>query len=70
VELSLPLGFGYQEAGITLAAVIALVLAISACAGLLRDARLSSGAKAMWLVIILFLPIFGSVVYFTVRSDW
>jgi hypothetical protein len=66
----LPLGLSVFEAGLTLAGVIALVLGVSACVSVLRNAELSSGAKAMWLVIVAFLPILGSMIYFGVRSDW
>ena len=66
----LPLGVGLWTAGITVASVIALVLGIWAIASVLRNAELSTGAKVGWIVVILFLPIFGSIVYFGVRGDW
>jgi hypothetical protein len=56
--------------GITLAGVIALVLAVAAWINVFGDARLSGGAKAMWSLAILLFPIVGSVVYFGVRNDW
>jgi len=56
--------------GITLAGVIALVLAIAAWMSVFGDARLSGSAKAMWSLAILLFPIVGSVVYFGVRNDW
>jgi hypothetical protein len=56
--------------GITVAAVIALALAIAAWVSVFGDARLSGGAKVMWVLAIAFFPIIGSVVYFGVRSDW
>lgn len=35
-----------------------------------RNPRLSGGAKAMWLLIIVLLPIAGAVIYLGVREDW
>jgi hypothetical protein len=70
VELAFPLGVGLWTAGITVASVIALVLGIWAIASVLRNDELSSGAKTGWILAILFLPIFGSIVYFGVRGDW
>ena len=70
VGLLLPLAFGFLALGLSLAGVLALVLAISAGVSLVRNAELSGAAKAMWLLIVVLFPIFGSVVYFGVRSDW
>jgi hypothetical protein len=62
--------FGFLTLGLSLAGVLALVFAISAGVSLVRNAELSRAAKAMWLLIVVLFPIFGSVVYFGVRSDW
>ena len=70
MELALPLGVEAWAAGITVAGVVALGLAVWACISVLGNAELSRGAKTMWILIIVFLPIFGSIVYFAVRSDW
>jgi Phospholipase_D-nuclease N-terminal len=64
------LGIGLWTAGITVAGVVALVLGVWAIASVLQNAELSSGAKTGWILVILFLPIFGSIIYFGVRSDW
>ncbi len=37
---------------------------------LFRNPRLSGGAKAMWLLAIVLLPIAGAVIYLAVREDW
>jgi uncharacterized membrane protein YiaA len=50
--------------------VVALVLAIATIVSALRNARLSGGEKAVWVVASLIFPIFGAIVYFTVRRDW
>jgi hypothetical protein len=67
---SLPLAVGVWATGITLVGVIALALAIAAWASLFRDGELPSSAKAIWFFIILIFPIFGSLIYYGVRSDW
>jgi hypothetical protein len=56
--------------GITVAAVVALALAVAAWISIFGDARLSPGARAMWVLAIVFFPIVGSVVYFGVLIDW
>jgi hypothetical protein len=70
MAFALPVGFGLLAAGISVAGVIALVLGVSACVSLLRNAQLSSGTKTMWLLAIVLFPIFGSTIYFAVRNDW
>ena len=35
-----------------------------------KNPSLSGSAKAMWILIIVLLPLLGSVVYLTVREDW
>jgi hypothetical protein len=70
MQAALLLGFGYWAAGLTIAGVFALVIGVAAIASLLRNAELSGGTKAMWALIIVFFPIFGSTIYFTVRNDW
>jgi hypothetical protein len=64
------LAFGLLGGGITLAGVIAVVLAVSAFLSLRRDQELSGSAKTMWIVLVLFFPIFGPVAYYAVRADW
>jgi hypothetical protein len=46
------------------------VVGVAAGVSLLGNDRLSGGAKAMWLAVIVLFPILGSGVYFGVRSDW
>jgi Phospholipase_D-nuclease N-terminal len=70
MQAGLLLGFGYWAAGLTIAGVFAFVIGVAAIASLLRNTELSGGTKAMWALIIVFFPIFGSAIYFTVRNDW
>ena len=56
--------------GLTALGVIALVLAIAGLYYISRDRELSGSTKTMWIVVVLFFPIIGPSVYFSVRSDW
>jgi hypothetical protein len=64
------LAFGAFALGLTGVGVLALILAVSALVSVFRNDELSGSAQAMWVVAIAFVPIFGSIVYFSVRSDW
>ena len=66
----LVLAFGKVAGGVTALGVVALVLAVVGLYYVLRDDGLTGGAKAMWIVLVLFFPILGPSVYFAVRSDW
>jgi len=70
MALSLLLGYGAVATGVTLAGVVALILAVAAWSSMFRNAALSGSAKAMWFLVVLFFPIFGSLIYFGVRSSW
>jgi hypothetical protein len=66
-----PLGIGgIWIGGISVLSVIALVLAIAALISVFKNPEISGGTKAMWTLAILVFPILGSLVYFSVRSDW
>jgi hypothetical protein len=56
--------------GLTALGVAALVLAVTAFVYLARDPELGRGGRVLWVVLILFFPIVGPLVYFAVRSDW
>jgi hypothetical protein len=58
-------GFLYPLVNLAVLATWAYVLV-----DLFRNPRLSGGAKALWLVIIVLLPIAGGLVYLAVRDDW
>jgi len=70
MEASPPLAVGVLAAGLTVAGVLAVVLAVAAWASVFRNPALSGGAKAMWFFAILLFPIFGALVYFGVRESW
>jgi hypothetical protein len=65
------LGIGWLLAGgFTALAVVAAVVGIAAIVSVLRNPDFSGGAKTLWVLVILILPILGGAVYFGVRSDW
>ena len=70
MNLSLVTASAKLAGGLTALGVLALVLAVAALFYLSRDAELSGGSKALWIVLVLFFPILGPAVYFAVRSDW
>jgi Phospholipase_D-nuclease N-terminal len=54
----------------TVLGVVALVLIVVTLVSVFRNPRISAGEKAVWVVVTIFFPLFGSLVYFTVRRDW
>ena len=64
-----PLASGLST-GVWVGGILALAVVVFTCLTVLRNGDLSSGAKAMWFLIVLLLPVVGSLVYFGVRSDW
>jgi hypothetical protein len=70
VSISLVTASAKLAGGLTALGVIALVLAVVGLFYVSRDRELSGGARAMWIVIVLFFPILGPAIYFAVRSDW
>lgn len=51
-------------------ALAGVALAAVACFDVFRNGELSAGMRALWVAIVLVLPIFGPAVYFGVRRDW
>ena len=64
------LAIGLLAGGLGILGVVAVILAIGALVSVFRNPDFSGGAKALWVVLILIFPIFGSLIYFGVRSDW
>ena len=54
----------------TLAGLVVLALIVATLVSVFRNPRISGGEKAVWVVLTIFFPLFGSLVYFTVRRDW
>ena len=64
------LAFGLLAGGFWVLAALSVVLALAAILSVLRNPDFSGGARAMWVAVILIFPLFGSLIYFGVRSDW
>jgi len=64
------LGIGLLAGGLWILAVLSLILAIAALISVFRNPDFSGGSKALWVLVILIFPLFGSLIYFGVRSDW
>jgi hypothetical protein len=64
------LAIGLLAGGVSILAVVAVILAIAALISVFRNEDFSGGSKALWVVVILIFPLFGSLIYFGVRSDW
>jgi hypothetical protein len=54
----------------TLVGLAALALIVATLVSVFRNARISGGEKAVWVVATIVFPFLGSLVYFTVRRDW
>jgi len=65
------LGVGLLLAGgFGILAVLSVILAVIALLSVARNPDFSDGAKLLWVVVIVIFPLFGSLIYFGVRSDW
>ena len=64
------LAIGLLAGGLWFLAAVSLILAIGALISVFRNPDFSGGSKLLWVVVILIFPLFGSLIYFGVRSDW
>ncbi|TML11800.1 MAG: hypothetical protein E6G31_10985 [Actinobacteria bacterium] len=64
------LAIGLLAGGLWFLAVVSVILAVAALISVFRNPDFSGGSKALWVLVILIFPLFGSLVYFGVRSDW
>jgi hypothetical protein len=70
IATALPLGIGLLAGGFYVLAAISVVLALAALLSVFLNPDLSGNARLLWVVVIVIFPLFGSLVYFGVRSDW
>jgi hypothetical protein len=47
-----------------------VILALAALLSVFRNEDFSDGSRWLWVAVILVFPLFGSLIYFGVRSDW
>jgi hypothetical protein len=64
------LAIGLLAGGFWILAAVSVVLALAALLSVFRNPDFSGGSRAMWVIVILIFPLFGSLIYFGVRSDW
>ena len=46
------------------------ILALAALRSVFRNEDFTGSSRALWVVLILVFPLFGSLIYFGVRGDW
>jgi hypothetical protein len=64
------LGIGLLAGGFWILAALSVILALAALLSVFRNPDFAGGSKALWVAVIIVFPLFGSLIYFGVRSDW
>jgi hypothetical protein len=64
------LAIGLLAGGFWILAALSVILALAALLSVFRNEDFSGSSKALWVLVILIFPLFGSLIYFGVRSDW
>jgi len=64
------LAIGLLAGGFWILAALSVVLALAAILSVVKNEDFSGSSRALWIVLILLFPLFGSLIYFGVRSDW
>jgi hypothetical protein len=64
------LAIGLLAGGFWILAALSVVLALAAILSVVKNEDFSGSSRALWIVLILVFPLFGSLIYFGVRSDW
>jgi Phospholipase_D-nuclease N-terminal len=64
------LAIGLLASGFWILAALSVVLALAAILSIVRNEDFTGSSRALWIVLILVVPLFGSLIYFGVRSDW
>jgi hypothetical protein len=64
------LAIGLLAGGFWILAALSVVLALAAILSVVKNEDFSGNSRALWIVLILVFPVFGSLIYFGVRSDW
>ena len=64
------LAIGLLAGGFWVLAALSVVLALAAILSVVKNEDFSGNSRALWIVLILVFPLFGSLIYFGVRSDW
>ena len=64
------LAIGLVAGGFWVLAALSVILALAALLSVFRNPDFTGGSRALWVVVIVIFPLFGSLIYFGVRSDW
>jgi hypothetical protein len=64
------LAIGLFAGGFWVLAAMSVILALAALLSVFRNEDFSDGSRWLWVAVILVFPLFGSLIYFGVRSDW
>jgi hypothetical protein len=64
------LAIGLLAGGFWILAALSVILALAALLSVFRNPDFTGGSKALWVAVIVVFPLFGSLIYFGVRSDW
>ena len=64
------LAIGLLAGGFWVLAALSVILALAALLSVFRNPDFTGGSKALWVAVIVIFPLFGSLIYFGVRSDW
>ena len=64
------LAIGLLMGGFWILAAVSVILALAALLSVFRNPDFSGGSRVLWVLVILVFPLFGSLIYFGVRSDW
>jgi len=64
------LAIGLLAGGFWVLAALSVVLALAAILSIVRNEDFSGSSRALWILLILVFPLFGSLIYCGVRSDW
>ena len=64
------LAIGLLASGFWVLAALSVILALAALLSVFRNPDFTGGSKALWVAVIVIFPLFGSLIYFGVRSDW
>jgi len=67
---AMTLAIGLLAGGFWILAALSVVLALAAILSVVRNEDFTGSSRALWIVLILVFPLFGSLIYFGVRSDW
>ena len=64
------LAIGLLAGGFYVLGALSVVLALAALLSLFRNPEITGSSRLMWVLVIVIFPLFGSIIYFGVRSDW